>query len=357
MKNFNGFSDEEMLARYLAGEASAPEIREVEEWAAESDENEAELDAWTKAWNKAKAPAEEKKFNTDAAWLKVKSRITAPTEESPVVPLRQFGEPEIRKRDTDSNSSKWWRVAAALLFLFGIFSLLFWPKEKDQFADADIITVTSKQDAITVRLPDSSTVILNPNSTLKYHSDFKGEERIVAFSGAAYFDVQKNAAKPFVIQAEKGFVRVLGTSFIVNTAEEHGKLNVSVQSGKVLVSHEKKSESEEDSSAVIILPGQQAELDKDMDVIKVSVSDPVLERFEFDKTLVFEHTDLKTVTELLSKMFKMKVQLRNPELMECLLTATFKNQELPEIMQIIATTFGLDLISTDSTYTLDGKGC
>lgn len=72
----------------------------------------------------------------------------------------------------------------------------------------------------------------------------------------------------------------------------------------MLVSHEKKSEAEKDSSAEIILPGQQADLDKDEGVIKVSVSDPALQRFEFDKTLVFEHTDLKTVIELLSRINK-----------------------------------------------------
>ncbi len=357
MKNFNGSPDEELLARYLAGEASAPEIREVEEWAAESDENEAELAAWKKTWEKTQAPSEEKQFNTDAAWLKVKSRIRPATEEKPAVPFTPSHDTRIRKLNNESTGSKWWRVAAAVLFLIGIFSVLYWPEQKDQFADADIITINSFESTSIVHLPDSSTVTLNPNSSLKYHTDFKGGERIVAFTGVAQFDVQKNAAKPFVIQTEKGFVRVLGTSFIVNTTKEKDKLRVSVQEGKVLVSHEKKSEPERDSSAVIILPGQQADLDRDEEVIKVSVVDPVLQRFEFDKTLVFEHTDLKTVTELLSKMFNKKVQLKNPQLMSCPLTATFKNQELPEIMEIIAATFGLDLVSTDSTYTLDGKGC
>ena len=56
MNNINGSPDEERIARYLAGEASAPEIRDVEESAAESDENEAELNGWKKTWEKAKAP-------------------------------------------------------------------------------------------------------------------------------------------------------------------------------------------------------------------------------------------------------------------------------------------------------------
>ena len=55
-----------------------------------------------------------------------------------------------------------------------------------------------------VVLADGSEINVNSSSQLKYPGVFDGKVRSVYLSGEAYFDIQHDASKPFVIHAGKG---------------------------------------------------------------------------------------------------------------------------------------------------------
>jgi len=80
-------------------------------------------------------------------------------------------------------------------------------------------------------------------------------------------------------------------------------------------------------------------------------------RYKLNNTLVFEQTELKEVCRTLSSVFGMQITLSSESLNSCLLTATFKNQKLSDILNIIAGTFTLTLSEKSNLYTLDGQGC
>ena len=66
-------------------------------------------------------------------------------------------------------------------------------------------------------LPDGSVVWLNAGSKLLYAKTFGNEIREVELSGEGYFDVVKDAERPFIIHTQKINIKVLGTAFNVKS--------------------------------------------------------------------------------------------------------------------------------------------
>ncbi|WP_207510931.1 FecR family protein [Longitalea luteola] len=109
-------------------------------------------------------------------------------------------------------------------------------------------------------LPDGSNVWLNAASSITYPTAFTAKERVVTITGEAYFEVAKNAARPFIVKKGTTSVTVLGTHFNVNAYEDEANLKVTLLEGSVKVSSEagnRKWENKAEHSA-ILKPGQQA---------------------------------------------------------------------------------------------------
>lgn len=79
---------------------------------------------------------------------------------------------------------------------------------------------------------DGSKVTLNTNSQIRLDLT-SGERRIELTRGEAFFEVAKDAKRPFVVEADKIRVVAVGTKFAVR--REHGAIEVIVTEGKVRV--------------------------------------------------------------------------------------------------------------------------
>ena len=66
-----------------------------------------------------------------------------------------------------------------------------------------------------IKLPDSSTVVLNSACQFSYNKDFGVKKREMQLAGEAYFDIHSNPEMPLVIHAGNAIIRVLGTAFNV----------------------------------------------------------------------------------------------------------------------------------------------
>ncbi|MVZ66243.1 DUF4974 domain-containing protein [Sphingobacterium sp. DK4209] len=99
-------------------------------------------------------------------------------------------------------------------------------------------------------LADGTSVWVNANSELKFPTKFDGNERKVYLQGEAYFEVAKDANRPFYVVTQNGTVKVLGTHFNVSTYGNSSKTTLA--EGSVEVSKNEHSE--------IIKPGQKAEV-------------------------------------------------------------------------------------------------
>lgn len=83
------------------------------------------------------------------------------------------------------------------------------------FAPVPLQTVSTLAETRTVTLPDQTEIVLNRYSSLTYPERFRGKDRKVQLQGEAYFEVSKDAAHPFKVEAGAIIVQVLGTHFNV----------------------------------------------------------------------------------------------------------------------------------------------
>jgi ferric-dicitrate binding protein FerR (iron transport regulator) len=116
---------------------------------------------------------------------------------------------------------------------------------------------TPKGRQFQLTLPDGTRVWLNAASSLRYPTAFNGNERLVAVTGEAYFEVARNNRQPFKVMVnEKATVEVLGTSFNVNAYDNETSIQTTLLNGSVRVANINTAQ----SSAVTLKPGQQASL-------------------------------------------------------------------------------------------------
>ena len=114
-------------------------------------------------------------------------------------------------------------------------------------------------------LSDGTKVWLNADSKIKYPVSFGKDKREVSLHGEGYFEVAKDSTRPFIVSTEKMDVKVLGTTFDVNTYEDDGKSFVVLVEGLVEVSAGK-------GESRIITPGHMAEVNMYDVQAKIQVS-------------------------------------------------------------------------------------
>ena len=105
-----------------------------------------------------------------------------------------------------------------------------------------------------LQLADSSRVWLNAETRLRYPVTFAGTERRVELTGEAYFEVSKDATRPFIVRANGVDVRVLGTVFNVNAYPESSHVRTTLVEGKV--------ETRCGGERIVMKPGTQVAYDK-----------------------------------------------------------------------------------------------
>lgn len=144
-------------------------------------------------------------------------------------------------------------------------------------------------------LADGSKVYLNSESRLRFPTRFEGKERRVYLEGEGYFEVAKDTAKPFIVEAKEVDVRVLGTSFNVSAYVAEQAIRTTLVSGKVRVGDRLTGKGE------VILPGQQAEW-KD-GTFKTKEVDTSIYTAWIDGKFYFEGATLEEITAQLERWY------------------------------------------------------
>ncbi len=90
------------------------------------------------------------------------------------------------------------------------------------------VKVSSNDNYETVNFPDGSFAYLNRNSTIEFEKNFTN--RIVKQKGEVFYEVKKGN-NPFIVEAESGEIKVLGTKFNIKSTKN--EIEVEVESGSV----------------------------------------------------------------------------------------------------------------------------
>ncbi|MFN8397683.1 MAG: FecR domain-containing protein [Bacteroidia bacterium] len=329
--------DDALLGRYLAGDCSPEEAREVDSWAAQSPENQALLDDLRAVWDSAE-PGEETTVDVDNAWSRVQSRVQAHEDK------------QLRRRIRRSPSMWFIRIAAGIFVVFCV-GLVLVLNRYNRPAQAKLLAIESGAQSLTDTLPDGTVITLNRNSRLEYPEQFSGDLRLVSLKGEAYFDVAHDAAHPFRILAGEAQVTVLGTSFNLDARTE--RVSVAVQTGKVELAAV-------DSSAgqrLLLQAGAAGTYDAAKNVVRLDTVQVENAAFWKTQRLVFEGEQLQDVVAELNAALGDSIRILSPEVGGCPLNTSFERPTIASALGVLKATFGLEVNRNGKYYEITGGAC
>ncbi len=254
--------------------------------------------------------------------------------------------------------SPWYSVAAALALFMATFYFLIYKKQDDvvkpEAMEMKQQTVqTSRGQKLKIDLLDGTQVILNTNSTLTFPEQFTTSTREVYLEGEAYFQVARDASKPFIVHTASANTTVLGTSFNVRTSPDkiteitlvEGKVNVGSRLHTALVKD------------VILEPYQQAIVTSGNEAISKKKVDVQAFVDWKDNILHFENITLAEAAEQLEAWYNVDITFQNPALGNCTINATYKQETLPNILKSIEYMLKITCTQKGTSVMMQGKGC
>ena len=194
--------------------------------------------------------------------------------------------------------------------------------------------VTSVGGEYVVELSDGTRVWLNANTTFDFPVDFVRQERVVKLSGEAYFEVAKDAKRPFIVETEGTRTRVLGTSFNVKAYPDERYERTTLLEGSVEITLAESTGTP--SPRMVLEPGMQARWEtgsRSLSVRAVDAEDAIAwRRGEF----LFTEEDIQVVLQTLSRWYGVEFVSTD----EKLETYTFsgmmsKDDKLGETLEIL----------------------
>ncbi|MHA4809509.1 FecR family protein [Flavitalea flava] len=239
-----------------------------------------------------------------------------------------------------------------------------------QFSHHFIQPVTKKVNPssppLTINLEDGSLVILQPGSSLQVPDHFLADKRDVYLEGEAFFDIRKNADRPFYVYNGNLVTHVLGTSFSIKTDPKKKSIEVSVLTGKVQVYENREilqPDTNKLSNGVILMPNQKViyqEDDRQFSTMLVSNPQP-LARDSAGKAnpnrFVFEDAQLSTVFRALETDYGIEIIPENENINHCLFTGDIVKHGLYEKLDIICQSVKLSYEFNGTKILIKGKGC
>jgi ferric-dicitrate binding protein FerR (iron transport regulator) len=142
-------------------------------------------------------------------------------------------------------------------------------------------------------LDDGTRVWLNSETTIEYPDTFSDMQRSVCLNGEAYFVVEKDSLRPFVVNTASGNIVVLGTSFNVSAYDDDQAMATTLVSGSVEIDnlHEK----------AVLVPGQQAIISNGGNYIDIREVDTDVYTCWIDGSFEFDKMPLEQVAAKLSR--------------------------------------------------------
>ena len=244
----------------------------------------------------------------------------------------------------------WWKVAAAVVLITGIFTLFQQISSGDREASLlSKTTVTGHLSKIT--LADGSVVRLNANSELKYPEHFEyTNNRMVELSGEAYFEVQPDIQKPFQIKVGNVLTTVVGTSFNI-LGRNKERVEVTVNSGRVKVAEVN------GPLSVTLEKGQQVVADLNEERWQVAEVEANEIMGWMKRKLAFKEITFGEALKKMERVYGISVEVKSPKANACLIRATYENEKLETVLQGLQLLIAFDYEIHEDVIEITGYGC
>jgi ferric-dicitrate binding protein FerR (iron transport regulator) len=210
---------------------------------------------------------------------------------------------------------------------------------------------TRKGSKSQMTLPDGSQVWLNSDTKLTYETDFNGSNREVNLEGEAYFDVVKNADKPFIIHTRKMDIRVIGTAFNVRAYNSEEKAEATLLRGSIeVILKDRKNQK------ILLKPNEKISISTPSEPTNLKSADPsmiartAIPQVEIreieiipelntaedvawkENRLYFKDQSMEQISVMLERWFGKKVVVLDESLKTARFTGNFENESLEEVL-------------------------
>lgn len=240
---------------------------------------------------------------------------------------------EAKKQEKKSAISIHWfyKIAAVLVFFIGI----------TYFTINKISTktyITDNTSTETFFLPDSSKVVLNTNSEVRYNSFNWQNNRNLNLKGTAYFHVSKG--NKFVVSTDLGKVSVMGTQFEVKS--RNNTFNVVCYEGKVKVNYRNKE--------TILTKGMKVNFENGTQINAITKE---VNPYEKDSLLILKDEKLENILTKLEEVYQVKIisETNSNELF----TGKLPSNNIDVALSIIASTYNLEFKKSEENIIIFDK--
>lgn len=314
---------EELIGKFLLGEASEIESLQLKEWCAISPENQKYLDDAQWILEKAQL-SDQTEFESEIAWTKVRSKIKPETGK-----IRSI--------------SPLWKIAASLVLLMGLTYLFYiWMTPQQEFQ------YLSENKVQTHLMPDLTEITLNQQSEIRVEYNQRQKKGTIHLTGEALINITEDKKVNWIVEANDLLIEDIGTVFHVQAYPDSPVVEVSVQEGIVRFYSESQN-------GITLQVGEKGIYDKTLKTFSKSKSDPNVAAFKSGK-LDFQEEELGNVAAKLESFYGRTIIL-DGNIAACRLTVAFDNEDLETVLLVISETLGLEVIYEDQVIRLRGNGC
>ncbi|OQP68275.1 FecR family protein [Niastella populi] len=235
-------------------------------------------------------------------------------------------------------------AAAVLVLLLG--SIALWQQHTAQPQYVAMLEKTTGAGNIAqVQLADGSTIWLNAGSTVRYPAAFATGKREIFLEGEAFFEVSKDAKRPFLVHTGNIITHVLGTSFNVATWPQNKQVSVTVLTGKVSVGNHQ------------LTPRQQATCSQDGKTVAFYENiDPGEITGWKEHKIIYNNKSLLQVAASLERWYGITIRLHAP-VADCIVSADFTGEPVANVMTVLARLVNGKVERKNGSYHITGEGC
>jgi ferric-dicitrate binding protein FerR (iron transport regulator) len=268
--------------------------------------------------------------------------------------LRQEG--EWQEAPVRRMRGRWWQAAAAVLLvaLAGGAWLLFRPAPT-------VTALTQAGQRTRLTLPDGTAVWLNVSSRLEYGKSMRKGAREVYLQGEAYFEVEQQAGRPFVIHTRDVNVQVLGTTFNLRAYPEDSTLETTLVEGKVAVNLNAAAKRR------LLEPGQKLTLTRkpagaatvggqedwglfsaEVERVEHNAADSSMSETNWrNDRLQFKNKSFSELATIMERWYNKRIVIRDPSLNDNRFAGEFRNEDITQALRALQ-------LTADFTYEIKG---
>jgi ferric-dicitrate binding protein FerR (iron transport regulator) len=303
---------EDLISRYLDNSLTEREEELLLEWLQSSEENRQTFFAYKQIYASRKIQHYSNPLILENAWNKFSHRTNA-----------------IQEQRRHKSNLRLLKYAAIFLTVVSV-SFFTWYILKPSKVQYTTVYVDEQEQVKELVLSDGTKVWLNNRSSLTYPISFDSSVRNVKLTGEAFFEVKSDSLHPFIVQTNAMQVRVLGTSFNVNTNTNDSTVKTTLVKGRVSIN---------DLNGRLLsnlLPGHMASCKTSNKTIEINRVNTDLYTLWRKGLFVFDKAGLSEITAKIESTYHVSITINDQHKLNNKINFVFrKTQELDTVMEML----------------------